>query len=111
MSKIAASIFVVNSVVGLVGRYSYIRTTPREDQLVKVCVWTARGFFEVDWGLWGDIFFLVGAIVGVFQQFKSYSEPLDWLVEWLWTLDALFYMIACWPTMRSMMKVGKLDRT
>lgn len=106
-SKIGACIFVANSVVGLAGRYSYIRTTPREDQLVKVCVWTARSFFEVDWALWGDMLFLIGAIVGVYQQFNDYTEPLDWVVESLWTADAVFYMIACWPTMRSMMMVGK----
>lgn len=107
MSKIAASIFVFNSVVGLVGRYSYVRTTPREDQLVKVCVWTARGFFEVDWALWGDVLFFIGAIVGVYQQFNVYTEPLDWVVESLWALDAVFYMIACLPTMMSMMRAGK----
>jgi hypothetical protein len=106
-SKIAACIFVVNSIVGLVGRYSYIRTTPVKDQLVKVYLWTASGFFEIDWALWGDVFFFIGAVVGVYQQFKTYTEPLDWLVESLWTLDALFYMIACWPTMSSMMKAGK----
>jgi len=106
-SKIAASIFVVNSIVGLVGRYSYIRTTPVKDQLVKVFLWTANGFFDIDWALWGDMFFFIGAVVGAYQQFATYSEPLDWLVESLWTLDALFYMIACWPTMRSMMKAGE----
>jgi len=106
-SKIGAVIFIVNAIVGLVGRYSYTRTTPVKDQLVKVCFWTAKGFFEIDWALWGDIFFFVGGVVGVYQQFATYSEALDWLTEGLWTLDALFYMIACWPTMSSMMKAGK----
>jgi len=106
-SKIGAVIFIVNAIVGLVGRYSYTRTTPVKDQLVKVCFWTANGFFEIDWALWGDIFFFVGGVVGVYQQFATYSEALDWLTEGLWTLDALFYMIACWPTMSSMMKAGK----
>merc|ERR1719329_1411431 len=103
-SKIAAVMFVVNSIVGLMGRYSYIRTTPREDRLVMVQMWTARGFFEIDWALWGDIFFFIGAVVGVYQQFATYNEALDWLVESLWTLDAVFYIFACVPTMMSMMK-------
>lgn len=105
--KIGACIFVANSLVGFMGRYSYIRTTPAKDQLVKVCLWTAGGFFEIDWALWGDIFFMIGSVVGVYQQFATYVEYLDWITEGLWALDALFYMIACWPTMSSMMKAGK----
>lgn len=102
--KIAAVIFIFDSIVGLMGRVSYFRTTPPEDRLVVLALWKAKGFFEIDFGLWGDLLFFAGAIVGAYQQFNTYSEPLDWLVESLWTLDAFFYMLACWPTMKSMMK-------
>lgn len=103
-SDIAACIYIFDGLIGLIGRYSEVRQTPPDEQLFIVKIWAAKGFFQVDWAAWGDICFFIGAVLGVAQQFLLDIVWLNWVVQLLWLADAMFYMLACFPTMRTMTK-------
>lgn len=101
MCKIAGAGFVFDAVLALCGRWSIRRQVPPHDRLALFC--PPRGFFTMDWGCWGDFFFLIGALVEGYSQFYGYGIGLEWVTEILWTLDALFYIFQAWPSMRAIM--------
>lgn len=110
LSEIAAYLFLFDSLLGLAGRYSIRRQVPADDQL-SLAPWTASGFFTIDWAAYGDTLFFIGAIVGVIQQVREYNQPLDWVTNGLWALDAVFYMFASYPVLRTLLKNRTLPAT
>lgn len=97
-SQIGAWLFVLDSFLCLAGRYTYRRTIAPRERLIIFRVWKLRGFFQVDWAAWGDMFFFAGAVASIICQYDESSEALSWFSEILWTFDALFYLFGCLPT-------------
>jgi len=103
IDKLAAIGFLVNSIIGLLGRYSIIRQVPDDDKL-SIMPCTARGFFSLDWAFWGDLLFFIGSICGVMQAFQEYNEAFDWALNGTWFLNAVCYIIASYPVLRALLK-------
>lgn len=97
-SQLGAWLFLFDSFLCLAGRYTYRRTIAPRERLIIFRLWKLRGFFQVDWAAWGDMFFFVGAVASITEEYHE-IEPLNWLSEILWTFDALFYLCACLPSL------------
>lgn len=108
--QIGACLFFVDALICWVGRFSYRRTTPEEEQLTVILIWKIDNVFELDWSAWGDLLLMTGSICGIKQQFSDYSLFLDYFTESLWALDAFFYCIGCWPTYISLQGDGDDSR-
>ena len=92
----ACLLFVLDSVIGCIGRWRYILATPPAERLWLVRVWHARSWRELDWMAWGDIVFFFGSLVTVHNQISD--SPISCICAYLmWTVDALFYLIGCTP--------------
>jgi len=107
--KTAASLFVFDAVLGLIGRYCYRRQVRPSDRLLLVQVWHARGFFHIDWPAWGDLMFFLGAVFGVWAEWNADfglhdKEWLQWLTYILWFIDAVFYLFGSFPVAKSLLK-------
>lgn len=106
IEKWSAAIYIFDAAIALMGRYSYRRTTPVDERLKMLCVWQAKNIFELDWAAWGDFLFLAGAVIGLVQNYETDIEWFNYFTNVTWLVDALFYMLASLPTLRSAMSKG-----
>lgn len=106
IEKWSASIYIFDAAIALMGRYSYRRTTPVDDRLKMLYVWEAKSLFHLDWAAWGDFLFLFGAVVGLVDLYETEIVWFYYFTDVTWLVDALFYMIASFPILRSAMKKG-----
>lgn len=103
----SAWLFLLDAMLCLMGRYSYNRQVAPTERLVIVKLWLARGMFMVDWPVWGDVMFAIGAASGVWDAYDGTSNLwLPWIENVLWLCDSLFYFLGCLPTLRGMLKNG-----
>lgn len=110
LDELAASLFVFDAVIGLTGRYSYRRCTPMDERLHLFQPWKCEGFFELDWAALGDLLFFIGGLVDCSLEFNSYDMTLDYFTQTFWMMDALFYMVGCWPTFISLIRESRQQR-
>lgn len=109
LDNASAILYVFDALIGLVGRYSYVRTTAPADRLFIFTVWKVENVWQVDWAAWGDILFLVGAATGVVCSYDVGIIWLQYVSYSLWLFNGVVYLIACYPTLRSMMKETKVQ--
>lgn len=90
----ACFIFVADAVVYLLGRIVRIQLAKNTPQAKALCcfgsAWT--GFVSLDYGFYGDILFLIGAMVEVVDHFQ-YRNATNLVACILWALDALLYLV------------------
>lgn len=103
-AKTSAALFILDALIGLMGRYSFRRQIPSAERLILCKIWLVKGFFEIDWLAWGDLLFGIGAVIGLWQAFDDGNVPLKWATNVLWLVDGLFYVLGCMPKFRSMLK-------
>lgn len=110
IDSIAVYMFIFDAVLCLVGRYSINRTIDTAKILWRLRLWNAASFLELDWRLYGDLLYLVGACFQVpllsslfpFSDVllpSSNSRSLNYFTSVLWILDAVCYMIGDIPEM------------
>lgn len=66
-----AWLFVLDSLLRGCARWCIDSQLDAEDKLVRFRIWTAPSFSSVDWMFWGDVMFVVAAVLSVFIKFYS----------------------------------------
>jgi hypothetical protein len=96
-----ASLFVVDAVMRYCAQWCSAPEFDADSSLVRFKVWTASSFSSIDWMLWGDIMFVVAAVLGLCIKFSPESLVLAAISSGTWTFDAILYMFAAFLTWRS----------
>lgn len=90
----AVMCFVADACIYLTGRIVRMQLAAGTPQAKAICCcgpdWT--GFVSLDFGLYGDIFFIIGALVEVYDHF-NYSNAANLVAQSLWALDAMLYLM------------------
>eukprot|EP00747_Dinoflagellata_sp_TGD_P194920 gnl/TRDRNA2_/TRDRNA2_62923_c0_seq1.p1 gnl/TRDRNA2_/TRDRNA2_62923_c0~~gnl/TRDRNA2_/TRDRNA2_62923_c0_seq1.p1 ORF type:complete len:337 (-),score=12.12 gnl/TRDRNA2_/TRDRNA2_62923_c0_seq1:641-1651(-) len=90
------SLYVADGLICLVGRWRLIKNTPLDQRLTLFSFRKTESFAHLDWALWGDMFFLIGAIFDSCEIWSSsrIAIAMSDISDLWWTLDALLYIMA-----------------
>jgi len=95
----AVIIFIVDGLLRLICRWRIRVNTAPSERLVLLHVCAADDFLHIDWITWGDVLFLAGSLLGLFDELYK-SALLSWTSLGLWTMDAILYLIGCIPLLQ-----------